>query len=129
MRTTFTYNKRLLRFADHLNQIKDHPQQGLFDIVNLVSLEDGVMIPNEMKYSSYLFEEALKVFPEINQEESLTHGMIDFFNLSLDEMGVFDLEGFHLVERFGGKPLTMDATPQDIAFNIIELVRRREGLL
>lgn len=120
-------NTRLLQFAEHLNQIEDHPKQGLFRIVTLVAIEDRVMIPYEMKYSAYVFEEALKLFPEINQEEGLIYGVIDFFDFTLDEMGLFDLEGFHIVERFGGKPLAMSATPQDIAFNIIELVKRREG--
>ncbi|HET6992348.1 MAG TPA: hypothetical protein VFJ43_13530, partial [Bacteroidia bacterium] len=52
--------------------------------------------------------------------------VIDFFGLNQDEFcHCFDIEGFQLCERFGGAKLSLQSQGNDIARNIIDIVKKR----
>lgn len=136
---TSLYNKRLIKFAEHLQTIKHHPEEGLFETITIVAIVGQVQIPYEMKYPSWVFDELVAIFDE--WEFSDTTGepilcdhtfnsqtfsdVLDFFDINLDETSIFDLEGFQLPGRFGSKVLNFESTTQDIAFNIMELAKSR----
>lgn len=133
------HNKRLMRFAQHLYTLDSHPERGLCDIVTLVAIEGKVLIPFDMKYPNYLFDELPLLFDEWELSEKTGDAVLKdsterntifdactFFDLNLDELSIFDLDG-HQLEQFGGKKLKVDSPASDIAFNIVELIKRRAG--
>lgn len=121
------FNQRLLKLANYFELIKEHPDQGRFDEVNLVAIEGKVHIHYLMKYPTWVVDAIILLEP-INQEEGLIEGIIEYYNLTQDEFcHIMDIEGYQLTDRFGGRKLSIDSTPLDIAHNIRELVRRREG--
>src|ERR1700741_5186051 len=121
------FNERLLRLANYLGMMQKHSNQGKYGMVHLAALEGRVRIHYTMKYPIWAFETITRI-ESINQEEGLIPGIIDYYNLTLDEFGhLFDLEGYQLIERFGGTKLTLDSSSLEISRNIREFVRRREG--
>lgn len=121
------FNQRLLKLANYFELIKEHPDQGRFDEVNLVAIEGKVHIHYLMKYPIWVVDAIILLEP-INQEEGLIEGIIEYYNLTQDEFcHIMDIEGYQLTDQFGGRKLNIDSTPLDIAHNIRELVRRREG--
>src|SRR4051812_47855924 len=111
------YNKRMMRFAQHLYTLDLHPERGLYDTVTLVALEEHVRITYDMKYPNYLFDELPLLFDEWELSERTGDAVLKdsterntifdactFFDLSLDELSIFDLDG-HQLEQFGGKQL------------------------
>lgn len=136
------FNQRLLKFADHLAGVKNHPEAGLFETVTLVALEveETIRIPYDVRYHAWVFGELPACFNEWYYEEKYgnavwegtdpTEGtvasVIDFFDLSLDEFGhLFDVEGFQLIDRFGGEILSDISDGSVIANNIIQLVNSK----
>lgn len=133
------YIERLKKFASHLEKIHNHPEQGLFKTVTIAVLEKHANHLYSMKYPNYIIDELVAVFDEWEfseftgepilaepyKSEGTFEDLCDFFDLSLDEISFFDLEGFHQVDKFGGKVLSFDSTPQDFAFNLYELVKFR----
>lgn len=133
------YNNRLMKFAQHLYTLDSHPERGLYDIVTLVAIEGKVLIPYDFKYPNYLFDELAHLFDEWelseitgeavlkdSTERNTIFDICTFFDLSHDELSIFDLDGCQLIERFGGKKLNTDSPASDIAFNIIELIKKRK---
>ncbi|MFY9309606.1 MAG: hypothetical protein WAQ28_11220 [Bacteroidia bacterium] len=140
------YNQRLLTFASHLEQIKSHPEQGVFGIVKMVALENKGNIHRELKihynvrYHSWPFEELPVCFDEwsyggkygnplwddSDPAEGTVASVIDFFDLSLDEFShLFDIDGFQQINRFGGFEISEQSNGLDISRNIMELVKSR----
>lgn len=138
MKTTI-YNKRLIKFAEHLQTIKNHPEEGLFETVTIVAIVGSVQIPYDMKYPEWVFDELVAIFDEWEFDELtgnpvLAHpadswgtfnDVCEFFDLNLDELSIFDLEGFQLPGRFGSKILNFESTTQDVGFNVMELAKSR----
>lgn len=136
---TSIYNKRLIKFAEHLQTIDNHPEEGLFETVTIVALVGQVQIPYEMKYPSWVFDELVAIFDEWEFSEQTGEpilvdrtfnsqtfsDVLDFFDINLDETSIFDLEGFQMPGRFGSKVLNFESTTQDIAYNIMELAKSR----
>lgn len=136
---TSIYNQRLIKFAEKLQTIKHHPEEGLFETITIVAIVGQVQIPYEMKYPYWVFDQLVAIFDEWEFSEltgepilighnisSGTFGDVcDFFNLNLDETSIFDLEGFQMPGRFGGKVLNFESTTEDVAFNIMELAMSR----
>lgn len=133
------YNNRLMKFAQHLYTLDSHPERGLYEIVTLVAIEGHVLIPYDFKYPNYLFDELSHLFDEWELSEKTGEAVLKdsserntifdictFFDLSLDELSIFDLDGCQLIDRFGGKKLSTESPASDIAFNIIELIKKRK---
>lgn len=134
------YNQRLQRFADHLAKIKNHLEEGLFETVTLVALEEHRSIYYEVKYHHWVFEELPVCFDEwgysgkygnplweeTDQEKGTVTSVIDFFNLKLEEFThLFDINGFQNVFSFGGDKLNEMSDGSAIARNIVEIINRR----
>jgi hypothetical protein len=138
METTI-YNKRLIKFAEHLMKIKNHPEEGLFETVTIVAIVKDVHIPYDMKYPAWVFDQLVAVFDEWDFDEltgkpvlanptqswDTFNDLCEFFDFNLDELSIFDLEGFQLPGRFGSKILNFESTTQDVAFNVMELAKSR----
>lgn len=136
---TSIYNKRLIKFAEHLQTVSNHPEEGLFETITIVAIVSQVQIPYDMKYPAWVFDQLVAIFDEwefseitgepILNDQNFSCGtfgdVCDFFDLSLDELSIFDLEGFQLPGRFGSKVLNFESTTQDVAFNIMELAKSR----
>ena len=131
------HNERLMLFAQHLYKLDLHPERGLYDTVTLIAIEGEVLIPYDMKCPNYLFDELPLLFKEWELSERTGDAVLKdstemntifdactFFDLSLDELSIFDLDG-HQLERFGGTQLSINAPASVVAFNIIELIKRR----
>ena len=145
------YDKRLMKFATHLYKLIEHPEQGLFSTVHLGAIENSdednekIVIWYQMKYPGYIFDELVLIFPnewefsefgnpilshfkegeETDMERSTIAEICIFFDLTLDELSIFDIEGYQQPERFGGKKLDFNSTVEDFAFNIVELIKSR----
>lgn len=134
------YTERLLKFADHLAGIKKHPEAGLIETVTLYAfeLENTIRIPYDMRYHYWVFAELPVCFDDwyfeekygnsvwegIDSKEGTVASVIDFFDLSLDELGhLFDIDGFQHTDRFGGVKLTETSNGADIARNILDLIK------
>lgn len=133
-------NERLLKFAQHLEQIKNHPEQGIFDTVEFVELELRKERRHKILYHAWVFEELPLIFKEwgfngkfgnplpddIQDEEGTVAAVLDFFDLTLFEFcHLFNLEGIQDPQRYGGKHLTFEADGPDLAQNIRDLVAAR----
>ncbi len=142
METNKKYTERLLKFARRLQTLQKHPEYGLYGIVNLVALEEKIHTSYKVKYHEWVFQE-LVCFDEwylmerngnpmckgANEEQGTVAAVVDFFYLTLDEfIHLFDLEGLQNIDSFGGRKLNLESTGKDIAYNIIELVKRTEVL-
>ena len=139
MKTSNNYNERLLKFAKHLEKITNHPEHDLIGETTLVDFVGNVRIPYQVKYQSWLFEELPVAFDEwgfgkfgnplpedVDEEENTVAAVIDFFDLSPDEFCfLFDVEGFQLVEQFGGNFLNFESDGPDFARNMYALVETR----
>jgi hypothetical protein len=141
MKTNKIYTDRLLKFARHLEAITNHPEHGLIETVNLVGIAHSERFHSEMTYQSWLMEELPAVFEEwyftlrhgnpmcegSEEKEGTVAAVIDFFDLSLDELRfLFDVEGSQLAEQFGGDILNFDSDGPIYARNIYALVKSRE---
>jgi hypothetical protein len=142
------YNLRLVSFALHLKKLKGINQ----DIQeNPVGFREGTNKPYLwLYYNANIFQELPNVFPEdwfhiehfsdmffpVLKDYPLdTINILDavsiFFDLDNDEMAhCFDLgiegkAGMQDNIKYGGMQLYRDASPQDIAYNIHELVKKR----
>lgn len=143
MKSKNKYNERLIKFAKHLEKIKDHPEFGLYNTASLVELEKKRNTSFLITYHQWAFEELPVVFSEwyfaekfgqpswegCMEEEGTLAAVIDFFNLSLTEVcHLFDLEGFQDVNRYGGNQLNFESDGPELAENIFELVKRHQKI-
>ncbi len=134
------YNQRLLKFAEHLAKITNHPEREKFEIFLVIGLKKFITIIHEIKYSCWIFEELPVIFNEWSYQEKFGNtaweygidkegtmaSAIDFFGLTFEECShLFSLDGFQNQNLFGGKKLSNNSDGPDIAINIIELVKRR----
>jgi len=138
METTI-YNKRLIKFAEHLQTIKNHPEEGLFETVTIVAIVGTTQIPYDMKYPAWIFDQLVEIFDEWDFDEltgepilappAISWGtfndICEFFDFNIDELSIFDLEGFQMPGRFGSKILNFESTTEDVAYNIMELAKSR----
>ncbi|MCD6019734.1 MAG: hypothetical protein K0S53_2855 [Bacteroidetes bacterium] len=136
---TKIYNNRLIKFAEHLLTLKNHPEEGLFENITIIAIVGNVAIPYDMKYPSWIFDQLVEIFEEWEFDEVTGEPVLadkltsegtfsdicDFFNFSLDETSIFDLEGYQQPGRFGGRVLNFESKTEDIAFNIMELANSR----
>ncbi len=136
---THIYNKRLLKFAEHLQTLKNHPEEGLFETITIIAIVGDFAIPYDMKWPSWIFDQLVEIFEEWEfdeitgepvlidnlQNEGTFSNLCDFFNFTLDETSIFDLEGYQIPGRFGGRVLNFESTTEDIAFNVMELATIR----
>lgn len=136
-----TENKRLLRFAEHLNSIKNFPGE-LLQEVELVDVKEKVRTHYKIIYNHFLIDELPAAFEEFEfneingdpiligrnpLEEGPTLSVVEFFGLGPAEFAhLFDVEGLQNPIIYGGKILTPEATPSDFAFNIYQFVRFRK---
>ena|ERR1700756_1312897 len=142
MKTEKIYIERLIKYANYLINISNHPEKGLIEEVTLVDFAGGVCIPYQVKYQEWLFEELPIVFEEwgfngkfgnlllegADEEEGTAAAVIDFFNLTPDEFCfLFDIEGFQLVEQFGGDFLNFESDGPAYARNILALVKKKSS--
>jgi hypothetical protein len=141
MKTNKIYTDRLLKLAMHLVVITNHPEHGLIEKVSLVDITHNERLHSEMTYQSWLFEELPAVFEEwyftlrlgnpmcegSEEKEGTVAAVIDFFDLSLDELRfLFDIEGYQLAEQFGGEILNFESDGPVYARNILALIKSRE---
>lgn len=138
MKTT-VYNERLIKFAEHLQTFEHHPEEGLIDTLNIVNLIGENNLISEMIVPYWIFDELVRIFPEWDFDEfagtpvlkdpelswDMYNDICEFFDLTIEELSIFDLEGYQMVDKFGGKILNFESTTQDIAFNIMELANSR----
>jgi hypothetical protein len=135
------YIERLLKFADYLDGIKNHPEHGLVRQVNFIALEDRVRIPYQAMYQHWVLDELPAVFdewyyhlesgdalwenadPELG---SIAHICL-FFGLDQDSFcHCFDISpAGQLCERFGGTELDENSEGPDFARNIVEMVKAK----
>ena len=140
MKTNLKYNERLIKFAKHLQAIKNHPEFGLYKSASLVELEEKRNTSFMITYHEWVFEELPVVFSEwyfsetngapfcegCMEEEGTLAAVIDFFDLRLTETcHLFDLEGFQDVKKYGGNYLTFQSDGPEIADNIYGLLTVR----
>lgn len=138
MKTTI-HNKRLIKFAEHLMSKNRLPDEGSYEEVRIVAIIGEEKISYMMKYPHWVFDELVAIFPEwefdemddspvlMDKNESINtfYDVCTFFELEIDEISIFDLDGFQMPGRFGGKILNLESTTQDVAYNIIGLVKSR----
>jgi hypothetical protein len=131
----------LIKFAEHLKTIKKFQHQ-LFEEIELVDVSKKVRKHYKVVYNFCVFEELPAIFNEFefsdetsdtiligkNSDESTAASVIEFFGLSGPEQfaHLFDVEGLQNPIIYGGKILTLEATPSDFAFNIYQFVRFRK---
>ncbi len=138
MKTKKIFTDRLLKFAKHLETIKNHPEHGLYKEAELIALAVKARIHYKVVYHPWVFEELPAIFDEwyfaekygeplfegCTIEEGTVTAVVDFFDLTLDEFNhLFDVEGLQLPERFGGQHLTFESDGPALAHNIYELVK------
>ena len=141
MKTHKIYTERLSKLAMHLENVTNHPEFGLINEVTIVDYAGNVRIPYQVKYQEFVFQEFPIVFEEwyftekygipmcegANEEEGTIAAVIDFFDLNPDEFCfLFDIEGFQLIEQFGGGILTFESDGPAYARNMKALVQARE---
>lgn len=125
------YINRLITYANYLNTIVNHPEQGLTKDVAVVILQKEGNFMYKMKYPCWAIDELVHVFPEwefddygdpiLNKsDEGTFFDICDFFDLSLEEIIVFDMEG-RQEGRFGEKKLDSNANAHDLSFNLLKL--------
>ncbi len=133
------YIKRLIKFAEHLKEIENHPEEGLIEKLRIVAFYGTTKMPFEMNVPGWVFDELVNVFDEWEFDEftgeprlndpsiscGTYHDICEFFDLSLDELSIFDMEGFQMIGRYGGKVLNFESSTKDIGFNFMELARVR----
>lgn len=129
-----------MKFAQHLYTLDSHPERGLYEIVTLVDIiKRGVYKSYDMKYPIYLFDELVLLFDEWefsvttgdpvlkdSAERNTIYDICEFFELNRAELSIFDLDGLLLLEGFKGVKLNTESPASDIAFNIIELIKKRK---
>lgn len=134
-------NKRLLRFAEHLNSIKNFPGE-LLQEIELVDVKEKIRTHYKIVYNYFVIDELPVVFEEFEfndingdpiligrnpHEEGPTLSVADFFGLGPAEFAhLFDVEGLQNPLQYGGKMLMPEAGPADFAFNIYQFVRFRK---
>ncbi len=122
-------NQRLLKFADAISGIVNHPEHLLTDEANIVVLMNGLTMQYKLIYHPWVFDELVDIdfdiewyFDEFtgrplyegcDPEDGTVGAVADFFCLSADDL----LELFNI-------EFTDDHGPQ-IATSIVELVKRR----
>lgn len=142
MKTQKIYIERLFKLAKALEVTVNHPEHGIIGEVTLVDFAGCVRIPYQVKYQEFIFELLPEVFeewgfngkfgnplPEGEDEEGSTiAAVIDFFNLNPDEFCfLFDVEGFQLIDQYGGGILTFESDGPEFARNIFELIKHKEA--
>jgi hypothetical protein len=138
------YNERLLKFATHLNNLQFERTLILhetfvawvgtyartFTIV-LYNPEIFQMLPNVFKEWRYTLNTKLPepIYLDLGTVENhrVIRGSLIFFGLKPEELvHIFDLAGYQNIEKYGGAKLRKDSSPQEIAYNIRELVKRND---
>ena len=140
MKAKNKYNNRLIKFAEHIQKIKNHPEFGLYESASLVELEEKRNTSFKVTFHGWIFEELPAIFPHwefsekngqpiyigCHPDEGTVAGVIDFFHLDMNEFcHLFDLEGFQNTKRYGGNHLTFESEGTDIAENIFQLLKYR----
>lgn len=135
------YNQRLLRFADHLANIKNHPEKGIIETIFFVELEKSLNITHKVMYNYWVFEELPACFDEWFYEERFGNptwedavdnegtipSVIVFFDLTHDEFAhLFDINGANYSSRFGGEKISENSDGPEFAENIITLIKSRK---
>jgi hypothetical protein len=137
------YNERLLRFASYLINLKFVHTPTLnetfvawvgtyartFTIV-LYNPEIFQILPEVFKEWRYAMNTKLAepMYLDIGTVENhrVIRGSLIFFGLSPEELvHIFDLAGYQNIEKYGGVKLKKDSSPQEIAYNINELLKKR----
>lgn len=142
MKTKRRYNERLLKFAQHLEKITNHPEFGMYKTESLIEVPDKKDITFLITYHEWVFKELPSIFPQwyfsektgvpvyerYYEDEGTLASVIFFFDLKLAETcHLFDLEGLHDVNHFGGKQLDFNSVGPEIAKNIYALLKTREN--
>lgn len=142
MKTKRRYNERLLKFAQHLEKITNHPEFGMYKTESLVDVPDKRGVSFLITYHEWVFKELPSIFPEwyfsektgapvyerYYEDEGTLASVIFFFDLKLAETcHLFDLEGLHDVNHFGGKQLDFNSVGPEIAKNIYALLQTKEN--
>lgn len=134
------YNERLIKFAKHIEQINNHPEQSLFKTVTIVVLENQSNHQYTVKYPSWILDELVAIFEEWEfsertgdpilaepyKSEGSFEDFCDFFDLSLDEISLFDIDSFQEAEKIN-EPYVFDTNPQEIALKILLIVKIRKS--
>lgn len=133
------YKERLLKYADHLAGISNHPEAGLIKHALCIELKKGIEKEIEIAYQLWPFDELVSCFDtwsydtwsgdpiceEANFEEGTLASVIDFFDLKLDEFTHIYGIGLQDIKCFGGGELTEVSNGPEIARNIIELISKK----
>jgi len=141
MKTTEIYLTRLRKLADYLSSGKLKaevtPAGGIcFKHKGNDSEEADVLI----SYFGWAICELPEIFKEWKYDSNKFPILIEEPNLEIIDsvtkfLGVSDAEYFHILVpfmqkpvRFGGKNLFSDSEPEDIAYNIYELIKRKQNV-
>lgn len=139
MKTVFA--KRLIRFAEHLQTIEDHPENGILKLINIIAVTNNKRIDIEVICHHWVFDALVDVFPNVWGWSSKTGDPIleykepngetaecvfEFFGIKDYEVfcHFFELTGYQRVDKWGGQILTTDSMGPQIARNILEYVKR-----
>jgi hypothetical protein len=131
--------ERLIKFAEHLNTIRNFPGE-LLQEVELVDMNKKVRTHYLIRYNYFIIDELPAVFEEFgfdaitgdpmlegrsSEEEGPTLSVLEFFGLGApaEFAHLFDMEGLQDTKIYGGRVLTPESTPKDIAFNMMQFVR------
>lgn len=135
------FSERLLTFAIRLYRIRDNPEPNIVEVWIQWPDEDQMLKPwYEVKYNISFFEELIVCFdewewnerfqePELRGEKDLgvSVSFLSFFGLTPQEYThLFDTEGYQNLPKYGGKYLSKDSTPSDVAFNILEFLKSKK---
>ncbi|MCE3227934.1 MAG: hypothetical protein K0S32_2485 [Bacteroidetes bacterium] len=140
MKTNKIYNERLLRFADHIKKIKNHPEHGILRTVYVHAIEGKFRIHVEVKTQYWFFDELVACFPKLwsfseitgdpifyrlGKETNTSDGVCSFFGLKGYEafLHLWDIEGYQKTEKWGGQILTEDSEGEQLANQIEEFVK------
>lgn len=137
------YNERLVKFANYIKGISEHPNRYQYGLVHLcLFTEDKNRSDINVRYPYWAFEELPCIFPEwrycketgiptlprLGYDDEMCSGIFDYFNLSPYEfIHLFDLDGRQDIIKYGGKELSFESGGEQIAENIYEFVKRKRS--
>ena len=135
------FSERLMTFAIRLYRIRDNPESNIVEVWIQWPDKEQMLKPwYEVKYNISFFEELIVCFdewqwserfqePELKGEKDLgvSVSCLKFFGLTpMEYTHLFDTEGYQYIQKYGGKYLSMDSTPSDVAFNILEFLKSKK---